>query len=358
MSDAPETSKSGTDAHKTDESASSNPTPGEGFAAKPFRMAAAAVGVVAGVGALLVLAAPSVAAAVERSIGPIVGSPVLVGIAGILAGGYGLVGFWRRGRDPGERPQIVESPPERAAYDRQDVAGESIDASVDTVGGELPEARSADYFTRREKQDVKNRLQTVAVNVLASEYDVPRDAAATMIADGSWTERERAAALLGGEQAASLSPRTQFVDWLSGNAYERRVEATVDEIARHAGVKTARDGSSPDGSSTDGSGPADSSADGSRADGSSAGGSSRNASAPSTSRTATESALPVSERDVPPSVATAIERAAATHEAADEEADGGEGVSLALDGPPAEGATTGSERRADGGEPTTGGDRG
>lgn len=278
-----------------------------------YREVFEAVGIVAGVAALLVVAVPSVARVVTRTVGPIFGSPVLVGLAGLIAFAFALVGFWRRGTGGDGPDPIVESPPERAQYGRQDVAGESIDESVDTVGGELPEAQSADYFTHREKQDVQNRLRTVAVNVLASEYDVSREAAASMIADGSWTDRERAAALLGGERAATLSPRTQFVDWLSGNAYERRVEVAVAEISRHAGVATEA-----------------------------------GASGSAASRRATESALPVSERTLPQSVADAIDRA--TTSTAGDDGDRPD-VSLDLDGPAsAEGADDRSESDQSSGE--------
>ena len=178
---------------------------------------------------------PSVGDVVAGSVGVVVGSPVIVVLVTLAGGLYGLFHLYRTGSAESRPNPLVGLAPERAHYGGHSVSGEDIDESVDAVGGELPESEATDWWTYREKNDVRSALETVSVRVLASEHDVSSDAAKRLVESGEWTRDPRAAAFLGSD-APELPLKLQFVDWLSGEAYQRRVEATVDEIARHAGV--------------------------------------------------------------------------------------------------------------------------
>jgi hypothetical protein len=178
---------------------------------------------------------PGAAGIVTRTVGTVVGSPVIVVLVTLAGGGYGLFHLYRTGSTESTGNPLVGLDPERAHYGDHTVSGEDIDESVEAVGGELPESEAKDWWTYREKNDVQSALETVSVRVLASEHDVSTAAAEALVASGEWTEDPRAAAFLGSD-APELPLKLQFVDWLSGEAYQRRVEATVDEIARHAGV--------------------------------------------------------------------------------------------------------------------------
>jgi hypothetical protein len=178
---------------------------------------------------------PGAGDVVARTAGVVVGSPVIVVLVTLAGGGYGLFHLYRTGAAESTRNPLVALDPERAHYGGHSVSGEDIDESVEAVGGELPESDAKDWWTYREKNDVRSALETVSVRVLASEHDVTSDAARDLVESGEWTQNPRAAAFLGSD-APDLPLKLQFLDWLSGEAYQRRVEATVDEIARHAGV--------------------------------------------------------------------------------------------------------------------------
>lgn len=201
------------------------------------------VAVVAGAALVLGLVAavvPGIGGVVADTVGVVVGSPVLVVLVALGGGAYALVQLYRTGASEPEPNPLVELAPERAHYDENAIVGADIDESVEAVGGELPESSAKDWWTYRERNDVQSSLEGVARRVLASEHDVGPDAAAKLVETGEWTEDPRASAFLGTD-TPDLPLRLQFVDWLSGEAYQRRVAATVDAIARHAGVATGED---------------------------------------------------------------------------------------------------------------------
>lgn len=200
------------------------------------RRGVAGVGYLALALAVVTAVVPGVGGAVASVLGGVFGGPLVVFVGGLLAGGYGLLNLYRTGQAEPDPAPLSGLSPERAHYSAAAVSGEEVDESVDAVGGELPESAARDWWTYRERNDVQTTLRELAVDVLASEHDVSRAGAADMIAVGSWTDDDRAAAFLGGDAAATLPLRVQFLDWLSGRAYQRRVEATVDAIARHAGL--------------------------------------------------------------------------------------------------------------------------
>ena len=213
------------------------------------------VATVAGAALVLGLVAamvPGIGDVVASTVGVVVGSPVLVVLVAFGGGAYGLVQLYRTGVDEPEPNPLVALNPERAHYDENAISGEDIDKSVEAVGGELPESSAKDWWTYREKNDVQSSLEGVATRVLASEHDVSADAAAKLVESGEWTDDPRASAFLGTD-TPDLPLKLQFLDWLSGEAYQRRVAATVDVIARHAGVTTGEDADEDTGRTATGS---------------------------------------------------------------------------------------------------------
>ncbi|WP_323676219.1 hypothetical protein [Halorubellus sp. PRR65] len=216
---------------------------------RPLVAAVAAVALVLGLVAALV---PGVGDVVANTVGVFVGSPVLVVLIAMGGGAYGLLQLYRTGADESEPNPLVGLAPERAHYDENAITGDDIDKSVEAVGGELPESDAKDWWTYREKNDVRSSLEAVAGRVLANEHDVGREAATRLLETGEWTDDPRASAFLGTD-TPDLPLKLQFFDWLSGEAYQRRVEATVEAIARHAGVATGGDAEAGDGRTATGS---------------------------------------------------------------------------------------------------------
>lgn len=202
-----------------------------------LRSVVALVGASALVLGVVAALVPGVGDVVASTVGVVVGSPVLVVLVALGGGAYGLLELYRTGSTEPEPNPLVRLAPERAHYDENAISGEDIDKSVEAVGGELPESSAKDWWTYREKNDVQSSLESVAVRVLASEHDVSTEAATRLVESGEWTDDPRASAFLGTD-TPDLPLKLQFVDWLSGEAYQRRVAATVDAIARHAGVAT------------------------------------------------------------------------------------------------------------------------
>lgn len=134
-------------------------------------------------------------------------------------GTIGLGGF-----DRGE-PERVQ----REAYwaSRADFAAALTAAS----GGDWSEVRASG------RQQVRRRLESLAVDAVAESEGIDRVAAAARVADGSWTERRRAAVLLG-DDVVPLAPSVRLLDWASGRPFGRQVDAAVVEIAERAGVET------------------------------------------------------------------------------------------------------------------------
>ncbi|MFC6954719.1 DUF7269 family protein [Halorubellus litoreus] len=207
---------------------------GNESALRPIVATVAVAALVLGLVAALV---PGIGGVVASTVGVFVGSPVLVVLVALGGGAYGILQLYRTGTSEPEPNPLVGLNPERAHYDENAISGDDIDKSVEAVGGELPESNAKDWWTYREKNDVQSSLEGVATRVLASEHDVSADAATRLVETGEWTDDPRASAFLGTD-TPDLPLKLQFFDWLSGEAYQRRVEATVEAIARHAGVAT------------------------------------------------------------------------------------------------------------------------
>lgn len=114
-------------------------------------------------------------------------------------------------------------------------------ANADSVvGGELEETLEAladpsETVSGWQRVKVKRAVESLAVDVLRRESAYDYDDIEAVLEEGPWTDDPRAAAFLGAE---SLPIRTQIIDWASGEPYQRKVEATVSELADIADVAT------------------------------------------------------------------------------------------------------------------------
>ncbi|WP_267643659.1 DUF7269 family protein [Haloarchaeobius amylolyticus] len=158
------------------------------------------------------------------------GTVLFLGMAG------GIIGALHLYRTEREEPRAVLDGafPESARYQARESAGESFDSSVETLTGELPDSKSRTWWQSRERLEVEKQVRAVALDVLQRSENWSREEAEAHLERGTWTDDPRAASYLGGEAAPDLPLKMQFYDWLSGEAFERHVTHTVDEIAERA----------------------------------------------------------------------------------------------------------------------------
>ncbi|WP_435362025.1 DUF7269 family protein [Haloarchaeobius sp. DFWS5] len=172
------------------------------------------------------------------------GTVLFLGLAGGAVGALHLYTTKTNGPiDGGDEDDYATSAqrfgvPEEATYQARESAGANIDDSVEKLTGELPGSRAKNWWQSRERLEVEGAIRTAAIDVLMSSENCSHDEAKAHLDNGTWTDDPRAAAFLGPE-APELPIKMQFYDWLSGEAYERHVTHTVDEIADRAGLLEA-----------------------------------------------------------------------------------------------------------------------
>lgn len=189
------------------------------------------LGTAALVGALVVAAVP-LPAGVRESVAPVVGETTVFAAALLAAVAVG-------------RATVADSGPPDPEPERDAVRLDSRadgDATEPRPPGEdlqraLERIATASTARRRERKRVRHSLHELAVAVVADSEGIPRSAAAERVADGTWTDRRRAAVLLG-EDVRPLGPTVRLLDWASGRPFERQVTAAVVEIADRAGAET------------------------------------------------------------------------------------------------------------------------
>ncbi|WP_435320568.1 DUF7269 family protein [Haloarchaeobius sp. TZWSO28] len=154
---------------------------------------------------------------------------------GLTGGIIGAVHLYRTERD--ETTDVLSGVfPEGASYQARESAGDSFDSSVQNLTGELPDSNSSSWWRSRERLEVERQVRAVAVEVLQSSENWTEAEARAHLERGTWTDNPRAARFLGGNEAPELPLKMQFFDWLSGEAFERHVTHTVDELADCAGL--------------------------------------------------------------------------------------------------------------------------
>ncbi|MFC4407755.1 DUF7269 family protein [Haloarchaeobius iranensis] len=161
----------------------------------------------------------------------------LLGLTAAVLGVFRIV----QGRDD-EAPEPPSfGTPEAANYDSVGETGHGLDESIESVDGTLREPGPSEWWEARERNSVEEEIRAAAIGVLARSHDCSHEEAAAMLEAGTWTTDPRARSFLGGADAPEPPLKMQFYDWLSGEAYDRHVEHTVDEIAARAdltGVET------------------------------------------------------------------------------------------------------------------------
>jgi hypothetical protein len=163
-----------------------------------------------------------------------------IALLGITAAVLGVVRIVQGRADSTADPPSLGTP-EAANYDSVGSTGHTLDETIESVDGTLRDPGPSKWWEARERDNVEEEIRAAAIDVLARNHDCSRDEAAAMLEAGTWTTDPRASSFLGGADAPEPPLGMQFYDWLSGEAYDRHVEHTVDEIAARAdltGVET------------------------------------------------------------------------------------------------------------------------
>ncbi|WP_435346503.1 DUF7269 family protein [Haloarchaeobius sp. HRN-SO-5] len=200
----------------------------------PTRTVLATVGTAAFVAAVLLAFLPVPLTPVRPYVA-VLANEVAVFLLGIVGGGIGLWHLYgTRQESPGTA--AVSDTPEAATYNARESTGADIDDTVEELGA-LPDSKTTDWWVMHERWDVEETVQTLAIDVLVRTENLTRNEAQRRVKRGEWTDDVRAANFLGGNTVPELPLRMQFYDWLSGEAYERHVRHTVDEIAARADLQ-------------------------------------------------------------------------------------------------------------------------
>ncbi|WP_440989630.1 DUF7269 family protein [Haloarchaeobius baliensis] len=156
-----------------------------------------------------------------------------IALLGITAAVLGVVHIVRD-RDETTRESASFGVPEAANYDSVGSTGQDLDDTIENVDGTLTEPGSTEWWTVRDRERVEEDIRSAAIDVLVRQENCGREEAVAMLEAGTWTTDLRASRFLGGENAPEPPLKMQFYDWLSGEAYDRHVEHTVDELAARA----------------------------------------------------------------------------------------------------------------------------
>lgn len=189
-------------------------------------------GVVALAAAVVVAAFPGL---VEAAVGADAvrqlrsGAPLL----GAVVGALGLYGLYDRHESPEyESDETVELPaadPETTPEAEQLVVGSDVDELLESIDGRVDpyNGLEASYAA-----DIRRELRETAERAIVDSTGVSEPVAAAAIEDGSWTDDQRAASFLGGDGVSEPPLGVQLRDWASGEAFDRKVGATIDAIQR------------------------------------------------------------------------------------------------------------------------------
>ncbi|MFD1645859.1 DUF7269 family protein [Haloarchaeobius litoreus] len=169
--------------------------------------------------------------------GPVVtfANGTTIALLGITAAVLGVVRIVR-GRDGSTTEPTSFGVLEAANYDSVGSTGHDLDDTIESVDGTLRDPGPSAWWEARDRDRVEDEIRAVAIDVLARRERCSHDEATAMVEAGTWTTDPRASSFLGGTDAPEPPLKMQFYDWLSGEAYDRHVEHTVDEIAARAGL--------------------------------------------------------------------------------------------------------------------------
>jgi hypothetical protein len=125
--------------------------------------------------------------------------------------------------------------PTERAWDRT-LAGREIDVAL---AGENDERDETVAWRRRyDRREARRQLRSAVVETLIDARRLDRADAERLVNTGRWTDSRRAGAFLAGVpgrgsdgvRPPTLPLRTRVRDWLSGEGFDRNVEATVAEL--------------------------------------------------------------------------------------------------------------------------------
>lgn len=134
------------------------------------------------------------------------GGRAAVVVLGLFAG---LQGLWAAFRARSASPDLAEPPdPEPVGVERPPVTGGEFDAAVER----LADPSTGDDEAR---ERVRMDLRRTAVTLLVERTGCTREEAATRITRGEWTDDVRAAAFLGGPDAATVPMGVRVREWLA-----------------------------------------------------------------------------------------------------------------------------------------------
>lgn len=119
--------------------------------------------------------------------------------------------------------------PETTQTGTDDLVGDDIDERLTEIDGRVDPSSGLELNYAAE---VREQLRETARHVLVEQTNRSPEEASQAIETGSWTDDRRVIAFLGGESAPDPPIETQLRDWASGEAFDRRVEATTAEIRR------------------------------------------------------------------------------------------------------------------------------
>lgn len=144
---------------------------------------------------------------------------VLLGVVAVLQA------LWAAFRARSVSPDVADPPdPEPVGLDRPPVAGGEFDAAVERLAD--PASPDADARER-----VRKDLRRTAVTLLAEREGVSREEAARLVTKGDWTDDPRAAAFLGGPDAATVPVAVRVREWLAPETPAgQRARRAADEV--------------------------------------------------------------------------------------------------------------------------------
>jgi hypothetical protein len=164
------------------------------------------------------------------------GAVVLLGIVAVL---YAAVTVVPTGGDEDATEPADEwfdrVTPSGTAWDRT-VAGREIDVALASQNDERDEIVA--WRRRYNRREARRQLRGAVVETLIDSRRIDRAEAERLVNTGQWTDSRRAGAFLSGVPSRGgdgvrppqLPPGTRLRDWLSGEGFDRNVEATVAEL--------------------------------------------------------------------------------------------------------------------------------
>jgi len=196
-----------------------------------------AVGVVALVLAVAVALGGPATAPLVAALSPVFG-PGWVALGGLLAGGLAVyTAYERSATNPHETETAVDVPRPPSRRDRETVRtdGGRVDVLIEEIQADDLDDDVSQVDASINRKRVRDRLRRAAVDAVQEAEDCGPEEAGRMLATGEWTDRPRARAFLG-DDVPRLPLSVRLRDWASGERFERRASATVEEIATLSGV--------------------------------------------------------------------------------------------------------------------------